>query len=198
MILDHEFYIGPDVVKISRNLLGKVLYTFIDDQITSGKIVETEAYCGLSDRASHAYPNKMTQRNKIMFETGGVAYVYFIYGMHHMFNIVTGEANLPNAVLIRALEPVEGIEVMCRRRKRETINRITSGPGSLSRAMGIDLRLNGHSLISKKIWIEDTEEAVPGSDIVATSRIGIDYAGEDASLNWRFYIKDNPWISKKG
>ena len=196
-MLDRNFYSHDNVVEISRNLLGKVLFTFIDNQVTAGKIVETEAYCGLSDRASHAYPNKKTRRNSVMFEKGGVAYVYMIYGIHYLFNIVTGPKDVPNAVLIRALEPVEGIDIMCRRRDRSNTKRITSGPGSLSKALGINLDLYGNSLLSEKIWIEDQDEIIPEQGIVATTRIGVDYAGEDAFLPWRFYLQDNPWVSRK-
>jgi len=196
-MLDRAFYLDEDVVKISRNLLGKVLYTFIDNSVTAGKIVETEAYCGIKDRASHAYPNRKTRRNAIMFEEGGVAYVYLIYGIHYLFNVVTSAKGIPNAVLIRALEPIKGLDSMLERRNKTGINRITSGPGSLSLAMGIDLNLYGHSLLSSKIWIEDAGIEVQSRDIIATHRIGVDYAAEDALLPWRFYIRDNPWVSRK-
>jgi DNA-3-methyladenine glycosylase len=196
-MIDFNFYRQNDVVEISRNLLGKVLFTSIDNQVTAGKIVETEAYCGLSDRASHAYHNKKTRRNSVMFEEGGVAYVYLIYGIHYLFNVVTGARDVPNAVLIRALEPVEGIDIMCRRRDCSNTKRITSGPGALSKALGINLDLYGSSLLSEKIWIEDQEEIFPEEHIVATTRVGVDYAGEDAFLPWRFYLQDNPWVSRK-
>ncbi len=189
---------GEDVVAISRNLLGKILYTFIDQKITAGKIVETEAYSGKIDRASHAYPNRKTRRNAIMFEEGGVAYVYLIYGIHHMFNVVTSSMGIPNAILIRALEPISGLDTMCERRGKTNLYKITSGPGSLSLAMGIDLNLYGCSLQSQRIWIEDSGILVNDNQIVATSRVGVDYADEDAFLPWRFYIRDNPWISRKG
>lgn len=196
-MLDRTFYLDEDVVKISRNLLGKVLYTFIGNKVTAGKIVETEAYCGIRDRASHAYPNRKTRRNAIMFEEGGVAYVYLIYGIHYLFNVVTSAKGIPNAVLIRALEPIKGIDIMMERRNKTGINRITSGPGSLSLAMGIDMDLYGHSLQSSKIWIEDTGIVVQSGDIIAAHRIGVDYAAEDALLPWRFYIRDSPWVSRK-
>lgn len=196
-MLSRAFYLDEDVVKISRNLLGKVLYTCIDNQVTAGKIVETEAYCGITDRASHAYPNRKTGRNAIMFEEGGVAYVYLVYGIHYMFNVVTSVKGIPNAVLIRALEPVEGLDTMLKRRKKTHMNKITSGPGSLSLAMGINLNLYGHSLQSTKIWIDDPGIQVLTSDIVATNRIGVEYAAEDAFLPWRFYLRNNPWVSRK-
>jgi DNA-3-methyladenine glycosylase len=197
-MLNKNFYMGEDVVAISRNLLGKILYTFIDQKITAGKIVETEAYSGKIDRASHAYPNRKTRRNAIMFEEGGVAYVYLIYGIHHMFNVVTSSMGIPNAVLIRALEPITGLETMCERRGKTNLHKLTSGPGSLSLAMGIDLNLYGCSLQSQRLWIEDSGILVNDNQIVATSRVGVDYADEDAFLPWRFYIRDNPWISRKG
>ncbi|MBR9997708.1 MAG: DNA-3-methyladenine glycosylase [Cyclobacteriaceae bacterium] len=196
-MLNRDFYIHDDVVKISRNLLGKVLYTFADQQVTAGKIVETEAYCGMSDKASHAYPNRKTRRNQIMFEEGGVAYVYLIYGIHCLFNVVTGSKGIPNAVLIRALEPLVGLDVMCHRRQKTQSFKITSGPGSLSSAMGINLSLYGSSLQSDKVWIEDQGEDIPENKIISTTRIGVEHAGDDALLPWRFYILDNPWISKK-
>jgi len=196
-MLKREFYMGEDVVEVSRNLLGKVLYTFIDNQLTAGKIVETEAYCGLTDKASHAYPNRKTGRNAIMFEDGGVAYVYLIYGIHYMFNVVASGRGIPNAVLIRALEPIAGFEVMCQRRGKTQLKKITSGPGSLSLAMGIDLNLYGCSLQSQKIWIEDNGIMVSGDEIVSTTRVGVNYAAEDALLPWRFYLRENAWISRK-
>jgi DNA-3-methyladenine glycosylase len=184
-------------VGISQNLLGKVLYTFIGNKLTAGKIVETEAYCGKVDRASHAYPNKITSRNAVMFEDGGVAYVYLIYGIHYMFNVVTSLKGIPNAVLIRALEPIIGVETMCERRGKTCLDKITSGPGSLSLAMGIDLNLYGCSLQSQTIWIEDPGIKVNNDQIIRSTRVGVDYAAEDAFLPWRFYIKDNTWVSRK-
>lgn len=196
-MLHREFYLDDDVVGISRNLLGKVLYTCIDNKVTAGKIVETEAYCGKMDKASHAYPNRMTSRNAVMFEDGGVAYVYLIYGIHYMFNVVTSLQGTPNAVLIRALEPIIGVETMCERRGKTRPEKVTSGPGSLSHAMGIDLNLYGCSLQSRTIWIEDPGIKINKGQIITTTRVGVDYAAEDAFLPWRFYLKDNPWVSRK-
>lgn len=197
LVLTEDFYIRDDVVQIARELLGKVLFTRINGLITAGKIVETEAYKGASDKACHAFRNRMTKRNSIMFNKGGCAYVYMIYGIHYLFNIVTNEINKPDAVLIRALEPVAGLEVMMKRRGKKNIERITSGPGSLSKAMGIDLNIYGTSLRSRRIWLEDPGHNLDETGIVASTRIGVDYAGEDANLKWRFFEKNNPWISKK-
>jgi DNA-3-methyladenine glycosylase len=196
MIIEKKFYLDDDVVQVAQNLIGKLLYTGINGTLTGGIIVETEAYRGATDRASHAYPGKKTSRNRIMFEEGGKAYVYMIYGIHYLFNIVTNKAQMADAVLIRALEPVVGFETMKKRRDKSSYDRITSGPGSLSKALGIDLNLYGADLSGDKVWLEHPAETQYGIDIVKTTRIGIDYAGKDAELPWRFYIKNNPWVSK--
>jgi DNA-3-methyladenine glycosylase len=196
MIVEKDFYLRNDVVQIGQELLGTVLYTRIDNKVTSGIIVETEAYCGSIDRASHAYPSRLTNRNKIMFEAGGRAYVYLIYGIHYLFNIVTNKSNMADAVLIRAIEPVSGKDIMMKRRAKNSIERITSGPGILSEAMGIDKSLYGEDLTGNKIWLEYAPKKSKNMKITKTTRIGVDYAGDDAKLPWRFYIKDNPWISK--
>ena len=196
MIIKKDFYLRNDVVQIAQDLLGAVLYTQIENKITSGIIVETEAYCGSIDRASHAYPNRLTKRNKVMFESGGKAYVYLIYGIHYLFNIVTNEVDKADAVLIRALEPVSGLDTMKERLGKSTHEKITSGPGSLSKAMGIDKSLYGEDLTGRKVWLEHSRQDLKEIKIVETTRIGVDYAGEDAELPWRFYIKENPWISK--
>jgi len=196
MIIQKDFYERDDVVLIARELLGTVLHTRIDNALTTGMIVETEAYCGSIDRASHAFPNRKTKRNHIMFDSGGKAYVYLIYGIHYLFNIVTNRSGAPDAVLIRALQPIQGIETMMRRRKKSSSERITSGPGSLSQAMAIDLNLYGEDLQGNKVWLEFSGNGTDPQEVVQTTRIGVDYAGEDAKLRWRFYYKDNPWVSK--
>ena len=196
MIIQKDFYERDDVVLIARELLGTVLHTRIDNALTTGMIVETEAYCGSIDRASHAFPNRKTKRNHIMFDSGGKAYVYLIYGIHHLFNIVTNRSGAPDAVLIRALQPIQGIETMMRRRDKSSSERITSGPGSLSQAMAIDLDLYGEDLQGNKVWLEYSGNGRNPREVVQTTRIGVEYAGEDAKLPWRFYYKDNPWISK--
>ncbi len=194
--LTAEFYREKDVVKIARSLLGKVLYTNVDGIITGGRIVETEAY-SWKERGCHAFKGK-TSRNAVMFEMGGAAYVYLCYGIHHLFNVVTNDAEVADAVLIRALEPFVGIEEMKERRGKIT-NRfqLTSGPGKLSKAMGIDRNLNGKSLFHNEVWIEDDGTSILQKNIKASKRIGIDYAGEDALLPWRFTLRDSEWVSKE-
>lgn len=177
-----HFYLNDDVVKLSRKLLGCNLFTKIGGELTGGRIIETEAYRGAEDRACHAYNNRRTERTEVMFHQGGIAYVYLCYGMHYMLNIVTNVANVPHAILIRAIEPIIGKEIMLKRRGREEVD----GPGKVAQALGIDKSLNGVSLAGDLIWIEKGE--VP-KKIVASPRIGVDYAGEDAKLPWRFTTK---------
>jgi DNA-3-methyladenine glycosylase len=195
MKLTESFYIRKNVPLIARQMLGKVLTTKINQQVTSGIIVETEAY-SYKEKGSHAFKG-MTKRNEVMFELGGRAYVYLCYGMHEMFNVVTNEEGKADAVLIRALEPVLGIEIMQERMKANASARITSGPGKLTKALGIDRKLNGEDLKKNIIWIEDPGIKIKPAAIACSARIGIDYAGEDALLPWRFSIKGNKWISKK-
>jgi DNA-3-methyladenine glycosylase len=192
--LPASFYHQNDVVLIARSLLGKKLVTISEGKLTSGLIVETEAY-SYRERGCHAFNNKMTARNKVMFESGGIAYVYLCYGVHHLFNVVTNQTGKADAVLIRALQPVQGQETMLARMNTNSIKRITSGPGKLTKAMGIDRKMNGLSLVIDNLCIDECL-SVSKSEIVTTTRIGIDYAGEDARLPWRFYLKDNGWISK--
>lgn len=195
MKLDEGFYQRTNVVVIARELLGKVLFTRIRNKTTAGIIVETEAY-SRKEKGCHAYGNRMTKRNEIMFGPGGYAYVYLCYGIHNLFNIVTNEANVADAILIRALEPVEGIGLMMQRMQVSNHSRITSGPGKLTKALGIDRSLNGAWLMDGKVWVEDAGHTIKKADIMASERIGIDYAGEDAKLPWRFTIKGNHWVSK--
>ncbi|GIL21498.1 MAG: DNA-3-methyladenine glycosylase [Bacteroidota bacterium] len=194
MILTPQFYHHSQVVSIARKLLGKVLITRINGEVTAGRIVETEAY-SFKERGCHAYNNRKTPRNAVMFEAGGVAYVYLCYGMHNLFNVVTNKAGRAEAVLIRAAEPIAGQDIMLRRMKAHKLTRITSGPGKLTRALGIERTLNGASLLNSAVTIE-TGIPVRSKNIIATTRIGIDYAGADAMLPWRFYVKDNEWVSK--
>ena len=190
------WYQNDDVVDVARQLLGKILCTKIGHKIVKGKIVETEAYSGNNDKACHANNQKLTKRNKVMFEAGGVAYVYLCYGIHHLFNIVTNRPGKADAVLIRAIEPLEGIDIMMNRRNMVKIEkRLTAGPGVLSKAFGISSDAYGVSLDSDKIWIEDADP-VPDIDIISRPRIGVEYAKEDAKKPWRFYIKENFWVSR--
>lgn len=194
--LESTFYHSNDVVNLSRQLLGKILVTNLhNDGVTSGIIVETEAYNGITDRGSHAFGGRFTNRTKIMYAMGGVAYVYLCYGIHHLFNIVTGDAGSPQAILIRAVEPLHGIDIMLKRRNFQTAKTtLTSGPGSLSCALGISTPQSGTLLSGEKIWIEDRTELSPEM-IQASPRVGINYAGADAQLPWRFRIKGNKWTS---
>lgn len=195
MKLDEGFYQRPDVVNVAKELLGKALFTRFGRQTTGGIIVETEAY-SWRERGCHAYGNKKTNRNEIMFGPGGYAYVYLCYGIHNLFNIVTNETGIADAVLIRALEPIAGEATMKKRMKTDAMSKITSGPGKLTRALGIDRSLNGAWLQEGSVWVEDIGQKVKRTEITATKRVGIDYAGEDANLPWRFTLKDNRWISK--
>jgi DNA-3-methyladenine glycosylase len=196
MKLSESFYERKNVVKIARELLGKGLFTKVDGIITGGIIVETEAY-SWKEKGCHAFGGKMTNRNEIMFGKGGHAYVYLCYGMHNLFNVVTNTEGTADAVLVRALEPNVGIEEMKRRRgDLKNLYQLTSGPGKLTKAMAINRTFNGKYLLNTDVWIEDLGGMVKNKDIIASKRIGIDYAGEDAALPWRFTIKDNKWISK--
>ncbi len=196
--LDYSFYNRSNVVSIARELLGKILVTRWDGAITSGRIVETEAYGGVTDRASHAWNGRRTKRTEIMYGNGGNGYVYLCYGIHQLFNVVTNVKEIPHAVLIRALEPMQGIETMLQRRgKQKPGYPLTSGPGNLSAALGIFTKHSGISLLGDEIFIMDDDFKLHKKDIVATTRIGVDYAGEDALLPYRFFIQGNVHVSGK-
>lgn len=197
-LVPQRFYMEGDVVEISKNLLGKVIVTDIDDQLTVSRIVETEAYQGSMDRACHAYQNRKTARTAVMFKGGGRSYVYLCYGLHHLFNIVTHGEGEANAVLVRAVEPIYGQDSMELRRKMKNRINLTNGPGKMSKALGITKRFNDIKLYEPGAAILIAEERGyrPG-EIVQTTRIGVDYAEEDALLPWRFYIRDNLFVSKK-
>lgn len=180
--------------------MGKFLVTNFEDRLTAGRIVETEAYRGPDDKACHAHLNRFTKRTQVMFEAGGVAYIYLCYGIHHLFNVVTAEAGMPHAILIRAIEPTDGIEIMQERRGMNTLKpQLTAGPGVMSKALGIDKAYTGISITDpgSPIWIEDRQEVLPPEDICSGPRIGIDYAEECKDWSWRFWIKGNRWVSKK-
>ena len=197
MILPGSFYARKDVVKIAAELLGKVLVTEFDGARTSGMIVETEAYAGATDKASHAYGNRRTSRTEVMYMQGGTAYVYLCYGIHHLFNVVTNLQDTPHAILIRAIEPIEGIDIMLQRRGKEQLQRsLTAGPGAMSMALGIHTRHTGLSLQGPEIYIEDRGIKISKKDIVAATRVGVAYAMDDALRPYRFYIKGNPYVSK--
>jgi len=195
--LDVGFYRVKEVLSIARNLLGKYLFTNINGEISGGFIVETEAYNGITDKASHAYGNRKTNRTQTMYETGGIAYVYLCYGIHEMLNVVTSVEGEPHAVLIRAINPTEGIDLMLERRKMASLkNNLTAGPGSVAKALGISRKMNTFSFQSEEIWIEDCGLVLPEEQIAAVPRVGVAYAKEDALLPYRFYIKGNPYVSK--
>ncbi|MFI5186498.1 MAG: DNA-3-methyladenine glycosylase [Chitinophagales bacterium] len=196
--LGMEFYRRKDVVQIAKELLGKILVTNRKGVITSGRIVECEAYAGIIDKASHASGGRRTKRNAIMYGEGGYAYVYLCYGIHHLFNVVTNSTDIPHAILIRALDPIEGIEEMLHRtHKKKSDHSLTRGPGNVSKALGILTKHSGFSLLSDKIFIADDGRKYSKKEIVASPRIGVDYAGNDAFLPYRFYVKGNPFVSGK-
>ncbi|RZK56532.1 MAG: DNA-3-methyladenine glycosylase [Pedobacter sp.] len=195
--LTHYFYQQQDVVSLAQQLLGKQLFTLIDGVLTGGTVVETEAYNGVIDKASHAYNGRYTPRTATMYQSGGVSYVYLCYGIHHLFNVVTGSEGTPHAVLIRGIEPVVGLEQMLVRRGMEKFaNRVTAGPGALAKALGIDKNLNAKDLLGDEIWIEDNGILFKGEDIVSSPRVGVDYAEDHALLPWRFYVRGNKFVSK--
>jgi DNA-3-methyladenine glycosylase len=190
--LQREFYTGNDVVQIAHDLLGKILYTYFDNEISAGVIIETEAYAGISDKASHAYNNRKTARTEIMYMNGGYAYVYLCYGIHALFNIVTSVQSDPQAVLIRGIEPIVGFDIMNKRTARSSIlpkNGI--GPGNVSKLLGIKVCHTGFNLCHDKfsgnnIWIEDNNLIVHESEVKIGPRIGVEYAKGDALLPYRF------------
>ncbi len=188
------FYQQGSVTDIAKDLLGKYLWTRINDEPVAGMIVETEAYSYL-EKACHAHLNRRTTRTEMLFASGGVAYIYLCYGIHHLFNVVTNREETAEAVLIRGVEPVFGLDIMKKRRgSNVSENQLTSGPGKLSQAMGITTDLNGTSLTEDEIWISPGK-TIRKRDIIHDVRIGVDYAGEDAKLPWRFLIRDNPYVS---
>lgn len=197
MKLPESYYHSPDVVALSRDLIGKYLFTNIDGEIAGGYIVETEAYAGVNDRAAHSYGGKLTPRTQTMYMKGGVSYVYLCYGIHEMFNVVVSEEGHPHAILVRAIQPTDGLDVMLSRRKMEFMKpNITKGPGSVAKALGISRKINAVSLQSDVIWIEDRGLTFPDKDLAAGPRVGVDYAGNDALLPYRFYVKENIYVSK--
>lgn len=196
--LPKAFYERNDVIAIAKDLLGKILVTKFDGIETSGRIVEVEAYNGVIDKASHSFGGRRTKRTEIMYGDGGLSYVYLCYGIHHLFNVVTNDKEIPHAILIRAVEPVKGAEKMLSRTKKKKIDHtLTRGPGNVAKALGISTVNTGHSLLSKQLFIAEDGYILRQKNIISTPRIGVDYAGEDAKLLYRFYIKDNPYVSGK-
>lgn len=196
MKLPLDFYQREDALQVSRDLLGKLLVMpSAAGERVSGMIVETEAYLGGIDKAAHSYGGRRTQRNEITYADGGHVYVFFVYGMYHQLNIVTGPAEVPHVTLIRAVEPVEGIEFMREKRGPMKDKNLTSGPGKLCIAFGIDRSMNGEIMAGDRIWVEEYTN-IPEADIKSGPRIGIDYAEEFADMPWRFWIEGNQFVSK--
>ncbi len=189
LMVPREFYVREDVVQVGRDLLGKVLCTKINGQVTKAIITETEAYAGINDKASHAYGGRRTKRTEPLYAQGGTAYIYLCYGIHHLFNVVTNQSETPHAVLIRAGKPLEHCGLMQKRRKKRQIDKtLLAGPGALSQALGITTDLTGTNLLGDQIWIEDHNLSIDSKNIVSGARIGIDYADEDAARPYRLVI----------
>ncbi len=191
-----DFYQRGDVLVIAKNLLGKILVTKFNGEETTGRIVEVEAYNGEIDKASHAFGGRRTKRTEIMFAEGGVAYVYLCYGIHYLFNVVTNNKNIPHAILIRAVEPIKGVEIMLKRTQKKKLDfSLTKGPGNVSKALGLHTNHSGVSLLSKELFIAEDGFVYDDKEIIASPRIGVDYAAEDAKLKYRFFVKGNLFVS---
>jgi DNA-3-methyladenine glycosylase len=194
--LGRAFFTNSNVLEVAQALLGKVICTQIDGVYCEAMITETEAYAGKNDKACHAHLGRFTKRTATMYEIGGISYIYLCYGIHHLFNIVTNTAGSADAVLIRAVEPLKGTEVMLKRRNAKALKpSVFAGPGKLTKALAIDKSYNSIDLVnSENIFIENQQISV--KSIIKTTRIGIDYAEEDALLPWRFYISGNKFVSR--
>jgi DNA-3-methyladenine glycosylase len=190
MILPTDYFLNPDVVFLAKDLIGKTFYSHINGIITAGIITETEAYAGVIDKASHAYGGRRTNRTETMYSVGGVSYVYLCYGIHRLFNIVTNTDGIPHAILIRAIYPTVGIDEIVKRRGLKFFNKLCVGPGKVSQALGIELIHNNLSITGNTIWLQDDGVRVKKSDIQTGPRIGVDYAGEDAKLPYRFWTEN--------
>ncbi|WP_163192766.1 DNA-3-methyladenine glycosylase [Clostridium thermarum] len=201
--LDRDFY-SRDTLVVAEKLLGKYLVRRLGDTFLIGKIVEVEAYMGEKDKAAHSFGGRRTARNDVMYGEAGHIYVYFIYGMHYCFNVITESVHIPRGVLVRALEPVEGLNIMALNRYKKQlselsckeIKNLTNGPAKLCRSFGITVEQNGFDLCSDEFYIGENENDSDKFDIVHTTRINIDYAEEARFYPWRFYIKGNPYVSK--
>jgi DNA-3-methyladenine glycosylase len=191
-----QFYKRADVLLIAKELIGKIVVTNFNGVITSGRIVETEAYIALTDRASHSFGGKRTARNEHMYSVAGTAYVYICYGMHHLFNVVTNAVNIPDAVLIRAIEPIAGIDTMLKRTGKPTLNNtLTKGPGNAAKALGISKEHSGINLAKDEIYIAEDGFEIKGKAIGTSRRIGVEGSGEAALFPYRFYVKGNAFVS---
>jgi DNA-3-methyladenine glycosylase len=197
MKLPREFYLRQDTLQIARDLLGKLLVVPNENGArVAGMIVETEAYLGSIDKAAHSYNNRRTKRTETMFAVGGTVYVFFIYGMYYQFNVVAGAVDVPHAILVRAVEPIENIEIMRARRGKTADHNLTSGPGKLCVAFGIDKNLNNADLLGEEVWLEDFR-TFSEAEIESGKRVGIDYAEEFAAKPWRFWVKNNLYVSRR-
>ena len=193
-----SFYERKDVVKIAKELLGKIVVTNFDGKITSGRIVETEAYVGFTDKASHAFGGRRTARNEHMYSAAGTAYIYICYGMHQMLNVVTNDKEIPDAILIRAIEPLDGIEIMLERTGKSKLDKtLTCGPGNVGKALGIFKHHSGLFLLDEQIYLLDDRGKISEENLGVSKRIGVDGAGADAQLPYRFYVKGNKYVSGK-
>lgn len=189
MKVKKSYFLEEDVVFLAEDMLGRVLVTKIGNKLTAGIITETEAYDGIEDKACHAYGGKRTPRTEVMYSQGGISYVYLCYGMHHLFNIVTGKKDVPQAVLIRAIQPLKGIDEILKRRNATKLSaNLCVGPGKITKALGITTQHNAFDLTQGKIWLEDDNIQLKKSQILKGPRIGVDYAGEDAKLPYRFWV----------
>lgn len=194
--LDRAFYMR-DALSVAAELPGKLLTHRSPEGLTRGRIVETEAYMGPGDRASHTHGGVPTPRTAVLFGEGGYAYVYLIYGLHYCLNIAVHTAGSPQAVLIRALEPLQGIDVMRRRRRIHDIRRLCDGPGKLCTAMGITGALNGVDICGRRLYLEADLTASGPAAVTASARIGVDRSGEAAAFPWRFTLDNNPFVSRR-
>ena len=197
--LERDFYTRADTLRVARELLGKRLVVPSETGArVAGRVVEVEAYLGAEDRAAHSYGGRRTRRTEAMYAAGGTAYVFFVYGMHHQFNVVTGPAGLPHALLVRAVEPEEGVELMRGRRLVSKERELTSGPGKLCRALGLDLTFDGEDLTEGgRVWLEEAGVEFEPGRIASGPRIGVAYAAEDALKPWRFWVAGNEFVSRK-
>lgn len=192
-----DFYQQSDVVSVARQLLGKHVYSLINGNLTGGIIIETEAYCGPDDRGSHAFNNKRTPRNEMMYRAGGVAYMYICYGIHDMLNIVTGTDGMSHAALIRAVEPTEGLEIMrIRRGIFDQDRRLCQGPGALAKALGLTKLHNGEDLQGEALWLTDEGTNFDDDQVIASARVGMNFDGPFKTIPWRFYVRGNPYVSR--
>jgi DNA-3-methyladenine glycosylase len=192
--LSKDLYLREDTLAVARDLIGKLIVVPNGRERVSAMIVETEAYLGEIDKAAHSFGGRRTKRTEVMYAAGGTVYVFFVYGMYHQLNVVTGPVDHPHAILIRAAEPVEGIETIRERRGKMTDRNLTSGPGKLCIALGVDKTFNGENFRGRRIWLEHFRE-FDDADIIAGPRIGIAYAEEFVEMPWRFRLKDNPFVS---